>query len=103
MGEPCGALPFEGIAARRSALAALARLRAEKYFFRCTCRRRKWLKLYLRLRAQTLRGVLTFCGAFGAPSGALSLFSGNLPQGSVPRRRDFSLFAVAQRGCIVVF
>ena len=34
----------------------LARLRAEKYFLRRTCRRRKWLKLYLRLRAQTLRG-----------------------------------------------
>ena len=26
------------------------------YFLRRTCRRRKWLKLYLRLRAQTLRG-----------------------------------------------
>ena len=36
----------------------LARLRAEKYFLRRTCRRRKWLKLYLRLRAQTLRGFL---------------------------------------------
>ena len=34
----------------------LARLRAEKYFLRRTRRRRKWLKLYLRLRAQTLRG-----------------------------------------------
>ena len=34
----------------------LARLRAEKYFLRRTCRRRKWLTLYLRLRAQTLRG-----------------------------------------------
>ena len=33
--------------------AQLARLRAEMYFLRRTCRRRKWLKLYLRLRAQT--------------------------------------------------
>ena len=38
--------------------AQLARLRAEMYFLRRTCRRRKWLKLYLRLRAQTLRGFL---------------------------------------------
>ena len=51
-------LSFEKAAARRSALASLARLRAEKYFLRRTCRRRKWLKLYLRLRAQTLRGFL---------------------------------------------
>ena len=29
------------------------------YFLRRTRRRRKWLKLYLRLRAQTLRGFLT--------------------------------------------
>ena len=36
--------------------AQLARLRADMYFLRRTCRRRKWLKLYLRLRAQTLRG-----------------------------------------------
>ena len=36
--------------------AQLARLRAEMYFLRRTCRRRKWLELYLRLRAQTLRG-----------------------------------------------
>ena len=36
----------------------LARLRAEKYFFRCTCHRKKCSKLSLRLRAQTLRGFL---------------------------------------------
>ena len=35
---------------------ALARLRAEKYFCRCTCHRQKCFKLSLRLRAQTLRG-----------------------------------------------
>ena len=38
-----------------------------------------------------------------ALSGALSPFSGNLPQQSVKRRRDFSLFAVARRGETVVF
>ena len=46
--------------------AQLARLRAEMYFLRRTCRRRKWLKLYLRLRAQTLRG---FYSHNGPPSG----------------------------------
>ena len=34
----------------------LARLRAEKYFCRCACHRQKCFALYLRLRAQTLRG-----------------------------------------------
>ena len=34
----------------------LARLRAEKYFCRRTRRRQKCFELYLRLRAQTLRG-----------------------------------------------
>ena len=52
----CVGLSFEGAAARRSALAALARLRAEKYFCRRTRRRQKCFELYLRLRAQTLRG-----------------------------------------------
>ena len=33
-------------------------MRAEKYFFRCTCHRKKCSKLSLRLRAQTLRGFL---------------------------------------------
>ena len=49
-------LSFEKAAARRSALATLAHLRAEKYFCRRTRRRQKCLELYLRLRAQTLRG-----------------------------------------------
>ena len=42
----------------------LARLRADRYLLRRTRRRRKWLKLYLRLRAQTLRGFFDRpCGA----------------------------------------
>ena len=35
----------------------LARLRAEKSFSRCACPREKWISFYLRLRAQTLRGI----------------------------------------------
>jgi len=52
----CVGLSFEKAAARRSALASLARLRAEKYFCRRTRRRQKCFAVYLRLRAQTLRG-----------------------------------------------
>ena len=55
---------FEGIAARRSALASLARLRAEKYFCRRTRRRQKCFELYLRLRAQTLRGTVEIYSQF---------------------------------------
>ena len=47
----------------------LARLRAEKYFLRRTRRRRKWLKLYLRLRAQTLRDFFDRRKATGAAGG----------------------------------
>ena len=57
-------LSFEKAAARRSALASLARLRAEKYFCRRTRRRQKCFALYLRLRAQTLRG---FFGRLSSP------------------------------------
>jgi len=49
-------LSVDGDAACCSALAALARLQAEKSFLRRTCRRRKRFKILLRLRAQTLRG-----------------------------------------------
>ena len=43
-----------------------ARLRAEKYFPRRTCRRGKCFPSYLRLRAQTLRG---FFDRLGSPRG----------------------------------
>ena len=46
----------------------LARLRAEKYFCRCTCHRQKCFKLSLRLRAQTLRGFWNDLPAPGGPA-----------------------------------
>ena len=44
----------------------LARLRAEKYFCRRTRRRQKCFSLYLRLRAQTLRGFFDRLKRVGA-------------------------------------
>ena len=49
----------------------LARLRAERYFCRRTCRRQKCFELYLRLRAQTLRGF------FDSLKNAFSVLSEN--------------------------
>ena len=75
-------LSFEKAAARRSALASLARLRAEKYFCRCTCHRQKCFKLSLRLRAQTLRG---FCCSLLVQRENFALGAGELLHGGGER------------------
>ncbi|MGM9547455.1 MAG: hypothetical protein ACI3U0_05550, partial [Oscillospiraceae bacterium] len=66
----------------------LARLRAEKYFCRRTCRRQKCFELYLRLRAQTLRGF--FDSLRGGSVGAASFDMQKLPfHGAFLRKGGF--------------
>ncbi len=96
MGGALRGLPFEGIAARRSVRSSSARLRAEKDFADAHVAGKNDLNSICACGRKTLRGVLTFCGAFGAPSGALS-FSRAICRREACRGGAISLFLPLRR------
>ena len=59
---------FVGLSFEKATARGSARLRAERYFCRRTRRRQKCFELYLRLRAQTLRGFFDSLKGRTAPA-----------------------------------
>ncbi|MGM9547769.1 MAG: hypothetical protein ACI3U0_07170, partial [Oscillospiraceae bacterium] len=69
----------------------LARLRAERYFCRRTRRRQKCFELYLRLRAQTLRGFFDSLWSAIRSDGAFAM---PYPNRTARLRKRFRFFSL---------